>query len=169
VWLELDQTVEEEQLANPESIHDNVLLEYWSQQYYWATKTLQDLVSLTHASCQWLEECGYNAKTLKINGNIRPRTLANTRIPKDAPLEVHIKVMVSSGISSSSLFYTIGPTCLSVDEIFVRFEYRERGKLFAVEKKEYERVLKRRTLKTRQKLFLPRTKKLTQRPSCWWF
>jgi hypothetical protein len=60
--------------------------------------------------------------------------------------------MVSSGISLSSLLYTIDPTCRSVNEIFVTFEYCEHGKLFAIEKKEYEMVFKKRRLKTRQKL-----------------
>jgi hypothetical protein len=93
---------------------------------------------------------------LKTNGNVRPRTLAN-RIPKDAPLEVHIKAMVSSGITLSSLFYTIGPTCLSVDEIFVTFEYREQGKLF-VEKKEYEKVLKKEEIENKAKAVLAQNK-----------
>jgi hypothetical protein len=128
------------------------------EEYDWTSKTLQDLETLNHASCKWLDEQGYNGKALRINANVRPRTLQNTRVPKDAPLEVRVKAMVASGISLSSLFYTIGPTCLSVDEIFVAFEYRERERLFAVEKKEYERVLKKKEIEDKAKAVIDQNK-----------
>jgi len=122
---ELDQTIETKQFDGSDDRDAEVLIEYQAGDYDWASKSLQDLVMLNHASCKWLDEHGFNGKALKINGNVRPRTLTNTRVPKDAPLEVCIKAMVASGISLSSLFYTIGPSCLSVDEIFIAFEYRE--------------------------------------------
>ena len=46
-----------------------------------------------------------------------------------------MKVIVASGISLSLLFHTIGPTCQSVDEIFIAFEYRELMKSYENEKK----------------------------------
>jgi hypothetical protein len=123
VHHELEQTVETEQFDDSNDSDTEVLIEYRAGDYDWASKTLQDLVMLNHASCKWLDEHGFNGKALKINGNVQPRTLTNTRVPKDEPLEVRIKAMVASSISLSSLFYTIGPSCLSVDEIFIAFEY----------------------------------------------
>ena len=152
---ELEQRVESEQLDDSDA---EVLIEYRAGDYDWASKTLQDLVMLNHASCKWLDEHGFNGKALKINGNVRPRTLTNTRVPKDAPLEVRIKAMVASGISLSSLFYTIGPSCLSVDEIFIAFEYREREKQFNVEKREYEKVLKKKEIEDKAKSVLAQNK-----------
>jgi hypothetical protein len=46
-----------------------------------------------------------------------------------------VKAIVASGISLSLLFHTIGPTCQSVDEIFIAFEYRELMKSYENEKK----------------------------------
>ncbi len=134
------------------------MIEYQAGDYDWASKSLQDLVMLNHASCKWLDEHGFNGKALKINGNVRPRTLTNTGVPKDAPLEVRIKARVASGISLSSLFYTIGPSCLSVDEIFIAFEYREREKQFNVEKREYEKVLKKKEIEDKAKSVLAQNK-----------
>jgi len=55
-------------------------------------------------------------------------------------LEQRVKEIVRGGISLSSLFYTVGPTCLSSDEIFLAFEYRERLKLYEKEKKDKVRI-----------------------------
>ncbi len=55
-----------------------------------------------------------------------PTSLSETHISRDAPQEERIKAIVSNGISLLSLFFdTIGPNCLSVDEIFLAFEYHE--------------------------------------------
>ena len=59
-----------DQIADTEGTQDTVLLEYRTEEYDWTSKTLQDLETLNHASCKWLDEQGYNGKALRINANI---------------------------------------------------------------------------------------------------
>jgi hypothetical protein len=66
--------------------------------------------------------------------------------------------MVASGISLSSLFYTIGPSCLSVDEIFIAFESRKRENQFTIEKREYEKLLEKKEIKDKAKSALAQNK-----------
>ena len=80
--------------------------------------------SLNKAACARLNEIGYNGGELLAKVNRRPKSLAS-RLPRDAPLEQRVKEIVHGGISLSSLFYTVGPQCLSSDEIFLAFEYCE--------------------------------------------
>jgi hypothetical protein len=89
--------------------------------------------SLNKASCARLNEMGYNGGELIAKVNRRPKNLTS-RLTAAAPLEQRMKEIVRSGISLSSLFHTVGPTCLSSDEIFLAFEYRERLKLYEKEK-----------------------------------
>jgi hypothetical protein len=105
-----------------------------------------------------LQEKGYNGKALKAKANVRPNSLHNTRIAQASTAEEHVKAIVASGISLSSLFHTIGPSCLSVDEIFVAFEYRERLKAFENKKKEYAKVLKAKSVEEKAKAIIPLNK-----------
>jgi hypothetical protein len=61
--------------------------------------------------------------------------LSENCISRDAPQEEHIKAIVSNSISLLSLFHIIDLNCLSIDEIFLAFEYHERLQLHDVKKK----------------------------------
>ena len=84
----------------------------------WANFTLDEMESLNKASCARLNEMGYNGGELIAKVNRQPKNLTS-RLTAAAPLEQRVKEIVRSGISLSSLFYTVGPTCLSSDEIFL--------------------------------------------------
>lgn len=147
------------EVISPENTEDEsnytaVLVDYRNDSFDWASKTMKELEALNHASCQWLSEKGYNGKALKAKANVRPNSLQNTRIAQASTMEERVKAIVASGISLSSLFYTIGPSCLSVDEIFVAFEYREMMKSFEAEKKEYAKVLKVKAVQDKAKEIL---------------
>ncbi len=103
----------------PDNIYAEVMVEYRQDNYNWTWKNMKELESLNHASYQWLLEKGYNAKALKIKANVRPNNLLESRIAAASTVVEHVKATVASGISLSLLFHTIGPTCLSVDEIFI--------------------------------------------------
>jgi len=77
-----------------------------------------------------------------------------SRLTAAAPLEQRMKEIVRGGISLSSLFNTVGPTCLSSDEIFLAFEYRERLKLYEKEKKTRSEFNKMKALQDKAKGFL---------------
>jgi hypothetical protein len=115
------------------------MVEYREDNFDWASKKMREIEALNHASCQWLQNKGYNGKALKAKANVWPNLLHNTRIAQASTAEERVKAIVASGISLSSLFHTIGPSCLSVDEIFVAFEYRERLKAFENKKRNTRR------------------------------
>jgi hypothetical protein len=77
------------------------------------------------------------------------------QLPKDAPLEQLVKEIVRGGISLSSLFYTVGPQCLSADEIFIAYEYRERLKLYEAEKRREQSSSRKKNSKMKQRLCWP--------------
>ncbi len=108
--------------------------------------------ALNHESCQWLQEKVYNGKALKVKANVRPTSLHSTRIAQASTAEDHVKAIFVSGISLSSIFHTIEPTCLGVNEIFVRFEYRERLKGYENEKN--AKVLKAKSLEDKSKALI---------------
>jgi hypothetical protein len=114
---------------------------------------------LNHNSCKWLTERGYSSSSLKVNANVQPKSL-DTRLSKDDSVEDRVKAIVKSGISLNSLFYTIGPTFLSTDEIFMAFEYRKRLKEYEVAKRGAKVFLKKKELKEKAKRLLA-LKKLT--------
>lgn len=119
----------------------------------WANLTLDEMESVNRMACNFLNEQGYNGGELFAKVNRRPKSLEN-RLPKDAPLEQRVKEIVRGGISLSSLFYTVGPQCLSADEIFIAFEYRERLKLYEAEKKERAVIDKKKKLEDGAKALL---------------
>lgn len=57
--------------------------------------------------------------------------LQNTHTAQGSTTEVHVKTSFASGIS---LFYTLGPSCLIVDEILVAFQYHEHLKMMKLKK-----------------------------------
>jgi hypothetical protein len=59
-----------------------------------------------------------------VKANVQPKAFADCLL-KDASVEERVKVLMNSGISLNSLFYTFYSSCLSTDEIFMAFEYHE--------------------------------------------
>ena len=76
-------------------------------------------------------------------------------MPSEATPEQCVKALVKAGISLPSLFHTVGPTCLSVDEIFQAFEYHEFLKCYTEEKKKYDKQeLKQKDIEDKAKALL---------------
>ena len=142
------QEIEHKDASGPE-----VVVENSAPDFDWASYSLDELEAHNKASCNWLIEQGYNGGELQSKVNRRPKSL-QSRLPSDASLEERIKAIVSGGVSLSSLFYTVGPTCLSTDEIFMAFEYRERLKQHEVDKKKMAAVEKDKALEDKAKAIL---------------
>jgi hypothetical protein len=141
----------EENTSEDDNGHVVVFEEYCA--FDWANFTLDEMESLNKAACARLSESGYNGSELLAKVNRRPKSLAS-RLPRNAPLEERVKEIVRGGISLSSLFYTVGPQCLSSDEIFLAFEYRERLKLYEKEKKTRSELDKKKALQDKAKALL---------------
>ena len=84
-----------------------------------------DLEASNEQSCTILDKFGFKngQDTLHIKARHKASNLQN-RIPKVATVEQHVKAIEQSGITLSSLFFTIGPNSLSTDEIFQAFEHK---------------------------------------------
>ncbi len=144
--LEVEADLEEQQ--------GDILVQYHeSSEFDWASHSASELEKLNHTACQWLSDRGYNASSLKVKSNFRSRNF-DSRIPKDAPVEERVKAIVKSGILLNSLMYTIGPSCLSSDEIFQAFEYRELLKVYNTAKKDRAAFDKKKKLETSAKALL---------------
>jgi hypothetical protein len=59
---------------------------------------MSEIEALNHASCQWLQEKGYNGKALKAKANVRPNSLHNAQIAQASTAEECVKAIVASGI-----------------------------------------------------------------------
>jgi hypothetical protein len=129
--------IEEEHIVG----EDQVLLEYRMGGFDWTSHTLETLEKLNHESCNWLQRKGYVGSSLKVKIN-RVQKNVRERISKDSTPEEKVRAMVEGGITLNSLFYTVGPQCLSSDKIFIAFEFRERLKIYEVKKKENKVTLK---------------------------
>ncbi len=80
-----------------------VMIEYWEDNVDWASKKMKENEALNHASCQWLQEKGYNGKALKAKANVWPNSLHNTQIAQASSAKEHVKAIVAIGILLSSL------------------------------------------------------------------
>jgi len=85
---------------------------------------LHDLEARNEQACTILDKFGFNRDTLCIKARRKAHNLLENRISKAATVEEHVKAIVKSGITLSSLFFTIGPNLLSTNEIFQAFEYK---------------------------------------------
>jgi hypothetical protein len=54
--------------------------EYQEDNFDWASKNMKEIEVLIHASCQWLQEKGYNGKALKAKANVQPNSMHNAQI-----------------------------------------------------------------------------------------
>jgi hypothetical protein len=113
-------------------------MEYNCSNYDWASKSLRDIEALNHSACNWIEEQGYNSRAFRIRANVRPTSLHENQIQRDAPQEESINAITLNGISLSSLFHNY----LSVDEIFLAFEYCGRLRLHDIEKNAHLKITK---------------------------
>ena len=80
------------------------------------------------AACQALDRLGYNGGSLWVSPRHHSENLLQ-RLPPEATREQKVKAVVQAGINLSSLFYQVGPTCLSTDMIFQAFESKSSSQL----------------------------------------
>ncbi|MGH7955114.1 MAG: hypothetical protein ACREOZ_04055, partial [Gloeomargaritales cyanobacterium] len=89
----------------------------------WASATLEELEKGNENACLALTREGFNGSALRVTLRKKARTLAS-RLPRDANPEDRVNAIVKNGITLSSLFHTVGPTCVSSDEVFIANEYK---------------------------------------------
>jgi len=76
-------------------------------------------------TCKELEGQGYMGDAFRIKLKRVSENILEQRLPESATTEERVKAIVKGGVSLSSVFYTIGPSCLSTDEMFQAMEYKD--------------------------------------------
>ncbi|MGH7955006.1 MAG: hypothetical protein ACREOZ_03510 [Gloeomargaritales cyanobacterium] len=107
----------------------------------WTTISLDKLQKLNEAACDALTGKGFKGSALRVKLRSKPTTLIS-RLPADATPEQRVEAIVQNGINLSSLFYTVGPGCLSTDEIFIAAEYKLLLAKWEKDKKERTELVK---------------------------
>ncbi len=72
----------------------------------------------------------------------------------DAPHEDRIRALASGGMSHQSMFFTIGPTCLSTDEIFISKAYQVLQQEYIKEQAAYAKLVKLKEVEVKAKALL---------------
>jgi hypothetical protein len=134
-----------------------VLLDYRNGNFDWTSHTLQQLQAVNHTACSWLQTRGYNGNSLKASLNVQQRNLRE-RLARDAPNEERVQAIVANGISHNALTYTIGPSCLSTDEMFQSFEFEKRKKEYEEAKKINKSVMKAFEIQEKAKSLIAKNK-----------
>jgi hypothetical protein len=72
---------------------------------------------------------GYNADSFMAKARRKAHNLVH-RLSKQTSEEERVIALAKSGISLSSIFFVVGPSCLSADEIFKAIEYKKKLELW---------------------------------------
>jgi hypothetical protein len=155
VRRELSAELPQDQLAADNGFE--VLLDYRNGGFDWTSHTLQQLQAVNHTACSWLQTRGYNGNSLKACVNVQQRNLSE-RLARDAPNEERVQAIVKNGISHNALTYTIGPSCLSTDEMFQSFELEKRKKEYEEAKKKSRSVIKNFEVQEKAKSLIAKNK-----------
>jgi hypothetical protein len=82
---------------------------------------------------------GYNADSFVVKARRKAHNLVQ-RLSKQTSEEERVIALAKSGISLSSIFFVVGPSCLSTDEIFKAIEYMKKLELWETACKEREKI-----------------------------
>jgi hypothetical protein len=90
---------------------------------------------------------GYNADSFVVKARRKSHNFMQS-LSKQTSEEESVISLANSGISLSSIFFIVGPSCLSTDEIFRAIEYKKKLELWEKACKEREKI------KSKEKLHL---------------
>jgi hypothetical protein len=79
--------------------------------------------------CAHLNSMGYNADICVVKVRRKAHNLVQ-RLSTQTSAEEHIIALEKSGISLSSIFFVVGQSCFSTDEIFKDIEYKNNLELW---------------------------------------
>jgi hypothetical protein len=82
---------------------------------------------------------GYNADSFVVKARRKAHNLVQ-RLSKQTSEEERVIALAKSGISLSSIFFVVGHSCLSTDEIFKAIEYKKKLELWETACKEREKI-----------------------------
>jgi hypothetical protein len=88
---------------------------------------------------------GYNVDSFVVNTHHKAHNLVH-RPSKQTREEGRVFSLANSGISLSSIFFIVGPSCLSTDEIFKAIKYKKKLELWDTDCHEREKIKREKKL-----------------------
>jgi hypothetical protein len=89
--------------------------------------------------CAHLNSMGYNADSFVVKALRKAHNLVQGLSKQKSEKECVI-ALAKSGISISSIFFVVGPSCLSTDKIFKAIEYKKKLELWETSCKERQNI-----------------------------
>jgi hypothetical protein len=86
-----------------------------------------------------LNSMGYNADSFVVKARRKAHNLVHWLWKQTSEVE-RVIALAKSGIILSSIFFVVGPSCLSTDEIFKAIEYKKKLELWETACKEREKI-----------------------------
>jgi hypothetical protein len=101
--------------------------------------TMLDVEQQNKIVCAHLNSMGYNADSFVVKARRKAHNLVQ-RLSRQTSEEERVIALAKSGISLSSIFFVVGPSCLSTDEIFKAIEYKKKLELWETACKERDKI-----------------------------
>jgi hypothetical protein len=101
--------------------------------------TMLDVEQQNKIVCAHLNSMGYNADSFMVKARRKAHNLVQ-RLSKQTSEEERVTALAKSGISLSSIFFVVGPSCLSTDKNFKAIEYKKKLELWETACKEREKI-----------------------------
>lgn len=120
-------------------------------EFDWKNATLLDLEHENKAACDKLAKTGINADALRLKAPRQVVALNRNRVSADASEEERVRAMADAGLSLSSIFYTVGSTSISSDEMMKAYELKRRREKWEEDKKERTNLLARKKIEEKGK------------------
>jgi hypothetical protein len=89
--------------------------------------------------CTHLNSMGYNADSFVVKAHRKAHNLVQ-RLSNQTSEEERAIALAKSDISLSTIFFVVGPSCLSTDVIFKAIEYKRKLELWETACKEREKI-----------------------------
>jgi hypothetical protein len=86
------------------------------------TATMLEVQQKNKLACAHLNELGFNGDGFLIKARRRAANLMQ-RLSEQTTEEERVIALAKSGVSLSSIFFVMGPKCLSTNEIFKAIQY----------------------------------------------
>jgi hypothetical protein len=107
--------------------------------FYYKSATMLDVKQKNKIVCAHLNSMGYNADSFVVKARRKAHDLV-PRVSKQTSEEEHVIALSKSGISLSSIFFVVGPSCLSTDKKIKAIEYKKKLELWETACKEREKI-----------------------------
>lgn len=146
-------SVRHEVSATDDTTPDVSFIASSASDFDWTQATLQELEVQNNNACDNLLKLGLDGEAFRTKAPRAPVSLRN-RISADASEEERVKALAEKGFSLQTMFYTVGSTSISADEVFLSAEYKANNERWLKAAAEREELVKQKELEISAKAIL---------------